>query len=65
MTIAGMTVVGIDTGKHLMLGGGTTQEILLIGSFFVFGLILLSMAVKACTRCRSHAAAAHYTSSRR
>jgi hypothetical protein len=65
MTIAGFTAAGIDTGKHFVVGGGTTQEVLLVLSFVVFGLILLSFAVGACTRCRSHASAARYTSPRR
>ena len=65
MTIAGFTAAGFNTGKHLLVGGGTTQEVVLTLSLVVFGLLLLSFAFNACTRCRSHASAARYTSPRR
>jgi|GEM_PF-2067879 len=65
MTIAGFAAAGMDNSKHFVMGGGTTQEFILIVSFAALGLVLISLAVGACTRCRSHACAARYTSPRR
>jgi hypothetical protein len=62
MNIAGLAADGINMGKHLVLKGGTTQEFILIGSFVVLGVVLLSCALGFCSRCRSHPSSGRYTS---
>ncbi len=65
MNIAGFTGTSLDAGRQIVMGGGTVQEILLLGSFVVFGVVLFSCALGLCSRSRAHPSAARYTSPRR
>lgn len=65
MNIAGFAASGLDAGRQIVMGGGAVQEVILIGSFVVFGVVLLSCALGLCARCRAQPGAARYTSARR
>lgn len=65
MNIAGFAGTSLDASRQIVMGGGATQEVLLIGSLVIFGVVLLSCALGLCSRGRVHPCAARYTSSRR